>query len=313
MKILISGANGFVGKNLTVFLKENGHQVIAISRNPIGETGISWDRLFNDATSGTGADVFIHLAGKAHDLKNTSNACEYFEINTELTKKFFDFFLKSDSGSFIFMSSVKAAADTVEGELKEEVDPDPKTPYGQSKRQAEQYILSSDLPVNKRVFILRPCIIHGPGNKGNLNLLYNFVKKGIPYPLAAFDNKRSFLSIANLSFVINNLIINPDVPGGIYNLSDDEPLSTNTVIQLLNGVIGRKSRLLKINQATIKTIAGLGDRLKLPLNSEKLKKLTESYMVSNEKIKNVLKISQLPVSSNEGLINTFKSFLQKNN
>jgi nucleoside-diphosphate-sugar epimerase len=310
MKILISGASGFVGKNLTVFLKDNEHKIIAISRSPVGKYEISWDQLLNDNSSTKDIDVFIHLAGKAHDLKNTSDAGEYFEVNTELTKKFFDLFLKSDAGTFIFMSSVKAAADTVEGELNEEFEPDPKTAYGQSKQQAEQYLLNHDLPVNKRVLVLRPCMIHGPGNKGNLNLLYNFVKKGIPYPLAAFDNKRSFLSVANLSFIINKLIINSDVPGGIYNLSDDESLSTNTVIQLLNESVGRKSRLLKINRSAINTIAALGDKLKLPLNSERLKKLTESYMVSNKKIKNALKISQLPVSSAEGLKITFKSFIQ---
>ena len=310
MKVLISGASGFVGKNLTVFLKDNGHKIIAVSRNPETECEISWEQLLADYVSTSDVDVFVHLAGKAHDLRNTSDASEYFEINTELTKRFFDLFIKSDAATFIFMSSVKAAADTVEGELKEEVDPDPKTAYGQSKQQAEQYILHSDLPANKRVLILRPCMIHGPGNKGNLNQLYNFVKKGIPYPLAAFDNKRSFLSMVNLSFIINNLIINTDVPGGIYNLSDDESLSTNTVIQLLNEAIGRKSRLLKINRSIINSVAVLGDKFKLPLNSEKLKKLTESYMVSNKKIKNALKISRLPVSSAEGLKITFKSFLQ---
>jgi nucleoside-diphosphate-sugar epimerase len=311
MKILISGASGFVGKNLAFYLKDKGHEIVAISRRPAGNSEISWEQLLGDHSSVSNVDVFVHLAGKAHDLKSTSNAGEYFEINTELTKKFFDLFVKSNAGTFIFMSSVKAVADAVEGELKEEVVPDPKTPYGQSKQQAEQYILNGYLPVNKRVLVLRPCMIHGPGNKGNLNVLYNFAKKGIPYPLASFNNKRSFLSIVNLSFIVNNLITDAAVPGGVYNLSDDEPLSTNTVIQLLNEITGKKSRLLKISPAIIKTIAGLGDKLALPLNSEKLNKLTENYMVSNKKIKDALKISRMPVTSAEGLKVTFKSFLQK--
>ena len=109
---------------------------------------------------------------------------------------------------------------------------DPKTPYGQSKQQAEQYIMSAKLPENKRVFIIRPCMIHGPGNKGNLNLLFSVVKKGIPYPLAAYKNKRSFLSIDNLCFAMQQLIIQP-IPSGIYQLSDDEALSTNDLISLI--------------------------------------------------------------------------------
>src|SRR5690606_1547157 len=119
-------------------------------------------------------------------------------------------FLKRDAEVFIYMSSVKAAADTVDGILTEEKQPNPKTPYGQSKRKAEEYLLNATLPEGKRVYILRPCMIHGPGNKGNLNLLYKFVQKGIPYPLAAFENRRSFLSIDNLNFVILQLLQNAE-------------------------------------------------------------------------------------------------------
>jgi nucleoside-diphosphate-sugar epimerase len=89
----------------------------------------------------------------------------------------------------------------VEGVLTEEVEPKPLTHYGKSKLMAEEYILSQPLSVGKSYYILRPCMIHGPGNKGNLNLLYQIVQKGIPYPLAAFENKRSFLSIENLCFI----------------------------------------------------------------------------------------------------------------
>ncbi|MGD4786433.1 NAD-dependent epimerase/dehydratase family protein, partial [Xanthomonas citri pv. citri] len=122
------------------------------------------------------ADAIIHLAGKAHDTKNTSEESDYYQINTELTKVLFDKFLQSDIKDFIFFSSVKAAADTVEGVLTEEVEPNPKTPYGDSKIKAEQYLLSQELPSGKRVIIIRPCMIHGKGNKGNLNLLYKVVR-----------------------------------------------------------------------------------------------------------------------------------------
>jgi nucleoside-diphosphate-sugar epimerase len=299
-KIYITGSSGFVGANLSDYLKK--YTQFSICHLNLRKQNISKLELDSDST-------IIHLAGIAHDMKKTSDADKYFEINTELTKNIFDIFLQSAATNFIFMSSVKAVADKVSGILTEDSVSNPQTPYGQSKLQAENYILKFSTP-EKRVFILRPCMIHGPGNKGNLNLLYNFVKKGIPYPLAAFENKRSYLSISNLNFIINNLIINPDVPGGVYNLSDDEPFSTNAVIQLFNDAMGKKSRLWKISPIIIKVIASLGDKLKLPLNSEKLKKLTENYIVSNKKIKDVLKISRLPVSSAEGLKITIDSFLQ---
>src|ERR1700733_11450963 len=98
-------------------------------------------------------------------------------------------------------------------------------------------------------------MIHGPGNKGNLNLLYKFVKKGIPYPLAGFNNKRSFLSVENLCFVINELINNDCIESGIYNVSDDEALSTNQVVSILAKSLNVNPRLWKISPAIIKFMA----------------------------------------------------------
>ena len=129
------------------------------------------------------AKVVIHLAGKSHDLKKISSSDEYYQVNTELSKKVFDAFLISNAKVFITLSSVKAVADEVDGMLTEGDIPGPITHYGKSKLLAEQYILSQVIPTGKRVYILRPCMIHGPGNKGNLNLLYKLVSKGIPWPL----------------------------------------------------------------------------------------------------------------------------------
>lgn len=295
MKIIITGATGFVGKNLSKYLEDLGHRVLPLSvRN-------SWVLDKN-------ADAVVHLAGKAHDTKNTSAEKEYFDINTELTKKLFDEFLNTTAQDFIYFSSVKASADTVEGFLDENHKSNPQTPYGKSKLLAENYLLSKTLPAGKRVFIIRPCMIHGPGNKGNLNLLYKFVQKGIPYPLAAFENKRSFLSIDNLNFLILEMLSNKNVDSGIYNFADDEVLSTNELVKLIANTSGKKEKLWKISSKLISATAKMGDVMKLPLNSERLKKLTENYWVSNQKIKNALGIDQLPVSASEGLKITIKSF-----
>ena len=295
MNIIITGATGFVGKNLSKFLKEKGHHISPLSLRK------AWELDQN-------AEAIIHLAGKAHDTKNTSAEKEYFEINTELTKKLFDEFLNTAAQDFIYFSSVKAAADTVEGFLDENHKSNPQTPYGKSKLLAEEYLLSQKLPENKRLFIIRPCMIHGPGNKGNLNLLYKFVQKGIPYPLAAFENKRSFLSIDNLNFLILEMLSNKNVGSGIYNFADDEVLSTNELVKLIANTSGKKEKLWKISSKLISATAKMGDVMKLPLNSERLKKLTENYWVSNQKIKNALGIAKLPVSASEGLEKTIKSF-----
>jgi nucleoside-diphosphate-sugar epimerase len=172
---------------------------------------------------------------------------------------------------------------------------------------AEQYILSQPIPESKRVYILRPCMIHGPGNKGNLNLLYSLVSKGLPWPLGSFINSRSYLSIENLCFIIKELIDREDIPSGVYNVADDVPLSTNEVIKMISESSGKKARILNLSKNLIKVLARVGDLLKLPLNSERLQKLTESYVVNNAKIKEALG-KQLPVSSKDGLIRTFQSF-----
>ncbi|MER2998496.1 NAD-dependent epimerase/dehydratase family protein [Pontibacter populi] len=309
MEVLVSGYNGFVGKNLIESLGNNQVHVLSRNRNSTTNTfrsAVTWRELSLHHLKDI--DAIIHLAGKAHDLKNTTNPEEYFHVNTDLTIKLFDLFLESKTKDFIYFSSVKAVADTVEVILTETVKPEPKTPYGQSKLKAEEYLMSKSLPEGKRLFILRPCMIHGPGNKGNLNLLYQVVKRGIPYPLAAFENKRSFLSIDNLTFIIEQLLKNPGIPGGIYNVADDEPLSTREVIMIMGQANNTAPKLCSLSPALIKFAASIGDKLRLPLNSERLKKLTESYVVDNNKIKAAIGVDSLPVSSRNGLLTTITSF-----
>jgi len=301
MKIFITGINGFVGQNLRPYLAED-YDIKGISRkkNPdclTYETFLKEANLYN---------TMVHLAGKAHDLKKTSNDGEYYEVNYQLTKRLYDQFLQSEAKQFIYISSVKAAADSIEGVLTEEVIPDPLTVYGKSKLMAEAYILDN-LPLDKKVYILRPCMIHGPGNKGNLNLLFHLVRKGFPWPLGAFENQRSFCSVENLCFVIKELLHQGIVPSGVYNVADDESLSTNELIELIAGSQNKKYRILPLSKRLIAGIAKTGDFLRLPLNSERLQKLTESYVVSNAKIKQAIG-KPLPVNAKEGLLKTIEAF-----
>lgn len=324
MNILITGIHGFVGSNLVVALREHhtlyGLDIISPEKEGVVRT-FSWSDI--ETTSFPMRhlpqfDAIIHLAGKAHDTKNRSAAQVYFDINTGLTRKAFDFFLESKAKKFIFFSSVKAAADSVVGEmLTEDVIPAPVGPYGESKIAAENYILSklkvengdwkTDLYNGKQVYILRPCMIHGPGNKGNLNLLYNVVRKGIPWPLGAFENRRSFTSVDNLCYVLEGLLTK-EVASGIYHIGDDEALSTNELIALMCEAMGQKPHIWKLNRRMMEGCAALGTLLHLPLNTERLRKLTENYVVSNKKIKSALGIERMPVRAADGIMKTIKSF-----
>jgi nucleoside-diphosphate-sugar epimerase len=300
-KILVTGASGFVGKNLLEYCHDNRLHAEGISvRKGLPRGSLA------------GIHTVVHLAGKAHDLKNVSQPAEYFEVNTELTQQVFDEFLSSPASVFIFLSSVKAAADVVLDVLTEDDVPSPATVYGKSKLAAEKYLLSKTMPTDKRLYILRPCMIHGPGNKGNLNLLYSLVKKGIPYPLASFENKRSFLSVNNFCFVIRELIEREDIAPGIYNVADNDPLSTNDVIRILSEELGKKARFLRINRSFLKTIAKIGDIMPFPLNTQRLEKLTQNYIVSTKKLQQALK-KPLPVKSQEGIRMSARSFALKTN
>jgi nucleoside-diphosphate-sugar epimerase len=292
----ITGASGFVGTNLIDYLSQYNLNVKAISRDALNSNSLN----LNDY------DTIIHLAGKAHDLKSISDPDEYYKINFGLTKKLYDAFLTSGTQKFIFISSVKAVADHLDTVLSEDQIPDPKTDYGKSKLIAEDYIIDQKLPDGKLFYILRPCMIHGPGNKGNLNLLFKLVSNNIPYPLGAFNNERSFLSVENLCFIIKELIIT-NAPKGVYNVADDEPLSTKKLIICLAEAVNKRINILNINRNIIVGLAKIGDHIKLPFNTERLNKLTENYVVSNKKIKSILK-SPLPVSAEDGIRNTALSF-----
>lgn len=322
MKILITGIHGFVGSNLVVALKEHhklyGLDIIAPIKEGVIKT-FCWED-FEMPSSGIRQlpqfDAIIHLAGKAHDTKNRSAADVYFQVNTGLTQKIFDFFLESSAKKFIFFSSVKAAADTVEGDvLTEKVIPTPVGPYGESKIKAEEYILgklesreqNAATEKDKSVYILRPCMIHGPGNKGNLNLLFDVVKKGVPWPLGSFQNKRSFTSIDNLSYVVEGLLTQ-NVGTGIYHMGDDEALSTNELITLICQTLGHTPHIWKINKYMLERCASIGTLLHLPFNKERLRKLTENYVVDNNKIKSALGIKRMPVCAEEGIKKTIRSF-----
>lgn len=308
MKILITGIHGFVGSNLVKAMRDNneiyGLDIVVPEKDGVVKT-FSWDDLDNGLVPQV--DAVIHLAGKAHDLKKTSGPEVYFKVNTGLTQKMYDWFLKSSAKKFIFFSSVKAAADFVPGDiLTEDIVPNPVGPYGESKIKAEEYILSYPA-IDKQVYILRPCMIHGPGNKGNLNLLYSVVKRGVPWPLGAFENRRCFTSIGNLCFAIEGLLTK-NVASGIYNMGDDEALSTNELIAIICKALGKKTQVWHLPKGLMTGMTKVGDVLHLPLNSERLTKLTENYVVSNAKIKKALGIDKMPIRAEEGLAQTIKSF-----
>lgn len=306
MILLITGINGFIGRSLQANFLQAGHKLIGVEKSDNFSTNnikqYTWEEL-NEIDK---VECIIHLAGLAHDTSNTKTMNDYYKVNTELTKIIFQFFLTSSATTFIFLSTVKAVTDFSENPLIEGTHPSPSSIYGKTKLMAEEYIMNHIPKDGRRVYILRPSLIHGPNLKGNLLSLYKFIKKGLPYPFGNLSNTRSFLSINNLNFIMEKLIVG-NIESGIYNLADDQPLSTTRIVELICETLHKKPFIISLPRWLIDNLANLGTTLHVPVNNETIKKMTGNFLVSNEKIRKALNISSLPVSAEEGLRHTLKN------
>ncbi|HQQ96806.1 MAG TPA: NAD-dependent epimerase/dehydratase family protein [Cyclobacteriaceae bacterium] len=313
MNILITGASGFVGRGLLEYLSDKSDTTLFVhsrSREWISKLTfagriIPLDVCTTEILNVNNIDCVIHLAGIAHDLDGKYTPADYEKVNTQGTIQMFDAFNKSTARVFVFMSSIKAAVDTAETPVDEDVVPAPTTPYGKSKQNAEAGLLAYSMPPGKFLYILRPVMIHGKGNKGNLNLLYRYVQYGLPYVFGAYDNQRSFLTADNLNFIIHR-IMQGSYPSGVYHVCDDAPFSTTELISIIAHNMDRSPRIWSLPKRIIEPLFSLSSALGIPASRYKTK-LTESLVASNARIKKVLGVD-LPVSAHEGLSRTLKSF-----
>lgn len=299
MKVAIFGSSGFIGKNLVKSLK------LKTDVQEVSLRNTSWRNNIN-----IGTDVFINLVGKAHNHKGTATEKDYYFANVELVQNIFEVFNKSTADLFIHISSL-AALEEFESNtpLVESDECHPFSIYGQSKRKAEQWLINQNLSGNKKLIIIRPPMVHGAGDKGNMVLLYKLISKGIPYPLASFNNERSFISIDNFVFYIEKIIEkNRSLENGIYHIADNETVSTKKIISIIKEVVQKKVPDISVPRFIVKKLARIGDLSSFPLNTKRLKKMTSNLLVSNHKINSALKVSKLPLTAEEGLIKTIKSF-----
>jgi nucleoside-diphosphate-sugar epimerase len=292
MQILLTGASGFLGKNLIQYFADSDINLLPLKAR--------WEQI-DDLVLDETAEGIIHAAGIAHDLQGRYAIKDYDHANTQLSLALIDKFLQSKLKDFIFISSVKAIADTTEEIINEQTQPNPTTPYGISKRRAEAYIENLVLPPGKRIFILQPTLIYGKASKGNMQSLLHFVKKKLPYPFANYHNQRSFLNVNNFAFIIEQILRQRTIKGGRYLIADDEALSTVDLIQIIAEELGIRPNLIKVPAMLINTLASIGSVLKLPLNKQKVSKITENYVVSNQKIKSALAIEKMPFTIADGV------------
>jgi RmlD substrate binding domain. len=293
--ILIIGASGFVGQNLLQYLKFSKGCSLRDK---------DWRSKIDEF------EILVNLVGKAHDHKGQASEQDYFFVNVELVKEIFYAFIQSTATVLLHVSSIAALEEySAEGMLTESDTCHPESWYGRSKREAEEWLLAQELPSSKKLIIIRPPMIHGPGDKGNLGLLYGLISRGIPYPLASFDNYRSFISIENFCFFIRQMIEKKDkLSSGIFHVADNESVSTHQIIEIIKQVTGRRVANLALPKSLVIGIAKIGDFIPIILNSKRLKKMTSNLLVSNEKSKSFLNVTKLPLTAEEGLRKTIESF-----
>jgi nucleoside-diphosphate-sugar epimerase len=240
MKILVTGASGFIGNFLLAALRDTAYEVRAASRSLLEQWGIDyvsapelgpdadWSRALN------GVDVVIHLAGRAHvPSKNADAETDevYFRINTEGTRALAEQAAAVGVKHFIFFSSCHAVAAESEVQITEKTQSTPLTAYGRSKLEAERAIREALQNTACAWTILRPPLVYGKGNKANFGLLLKLVKSGIPLPLASVRNRRSFVYVENLADVIVACLGNSKAFGKTYLPSDGEDVSTPELIR----------------------------------------------------------------------------------
>jgi nucleoside-diphosphate-sugar epimerase len=267
MKVLATGANGFVGRALCAELIKQGLTVLAAVRE---KTAIeSWTPIvignINNATNWStalsGVDVVVHLAARVHVMNDTSvdPLAEFRKVNVDGTLNLARQAANAGVKRFIFISSVKVNGEhTAAGKpFAEDIVANPQDAYGISKLEAELGLLKIAQETGMDVVIIRPPLVYGSGVKANFASMMRAVKRGIPLPLGAIDNKRSFVYVGNLVSMIVRCIDHPAAANQVFMVSDGYDLSTTELLRCCAEALGVKARLLPLPQKLLEIGAAL--------------------------------------------------------
>ncbi len=261
MKVLVTGASGFVGKKLCVHLIEHGHQIVAAVRNEAKRVdGIhciytgSIDEKTDWGPALKEVDAVIHLAARGHILKERSKdpLNEFRNVNTYPTEKIINDSVKAGVKRFIFISSIGVNGACTDGNPFKESDiVCPHSPYAVSKLEAERIIERLCRDSATDFVILRPPLIYGIDAPGNAGLINWILKHKIPIPFGAVSNKRSFISIDNLVNVIELCLHHPKALNKLILPSDGIDLSTKEFIELMGIISGKIPFVVSVNPRLI--------------------------------------------------------------
>lgn len=321
-KILITGPTGFIASHLIPYLLNQGHQIRAALRNSskllppevtpivVGEIDgkTDWKEALRDI------DTVIHLAARAHILndKSPNPEAEFFTVNTEGTANLVRQSITAGIKNFIFISSIGAMATLSNQPLTENSPCNPDTPYGRSKLQGEKTLIQLASPSNMTWTILRPTLVYGPGNPGNMERLIKLINRSLPLPFGSVKNRRSLIYVGNLIDAIATSLTHPNAKNQTFIVSDGQDLSTPELIQKIAKYLEKPCHLLPTPLSLLKLVGYLGNigqlllHRSLPLNSQTIDRLLGSLIVDPTHIKSRLNW-QPPFTIDEGLFQTLRS------
>ncbi len=287
--VLVTGANGFVGRAVCDYLAHKGHTVSGAARNPKTVPVVARPRLIGDLGPDTdwmdalfNVDVVVHLAARAHVMSEDPEAAAaaYATVNTEGTLHLAEAAASAGIKRFIFVSTIKVNGESTDLRPFTELDVAmPADPYAVSKWEAEMALWQVARAFKMEVVVLRPPLIYGPGVKGNFRSLLDLLNYRLPLPLGGIRNKRSLIFVGNLAGAIEVCLTHPHAPGETFLVKDDESLSTSKLIRRIDHAAGRRSRLFPVPRFILRLFGLLTGK------SEAVARLTESLTVDDGRIR----------------------------
>ncbi len=316
MNILVTGANGFIGRALCAGLCADGRHVRGTVRSPQkAETlpekvspvivkSIGPDTDWAEAL--TGIDTVVHLAARVHMMKDTDidPLTAFRKVNLKGTAHLAGMAAQAGVKRFVYISSVKACGDNRYLPYSEDDKPKPQTPYGISKWEAEQALHEIADKTGIEVVVIRPPLVYGPGIKNNFLRLLKIVERGIPLPLTGVKNRRSLIYLKNLIDAVITCTLHPKASGETYFVSDGVDLSTPELIRKIAAAMEKSARLVYVPPFLLKA-AGM-----LLGKSGQVDRLTGSLTVDSGKIRRELGW-QANYTIDQGLAETARWYFKK--
>ena len=294
MKVMITGAGGFLGRALCAVLEEAAFEIVPVfralqpdreksSRNSV--VGKVIDATTDWTNELIDIEVVVHMVARVHVMAGgeAGDLGRFRETNVEGVKNLAKQAAQSGVNRFIYLSSIKVNGEqTNDQPFSAAQAPNPEGFYAISKMEAEEVLRKIEKTLNMEVVIIRPPLVYGPGVKGNLLALVNMVRKGIPLPFGAVNNRRDLVSIYNLCDLIRVCIQHPAASGDTLLVSDNESISTTDLIRYIAKGLNRNAHLFPVPIWALKLLAGLFGK------KEKVEKLTGNLQIDMSPTQQVL-------------------------